>query len=90
MSSALGKPALGYIKPSLVDRYPSELPIVNVNHDNLAEVLSGLIQDGQKRHQIGRQSRQYVEKYHDAHKVARDLVKVYEQLIHGESKGRRP
>lgn len=85
---ALGKPTLCYLKPSLVGRYPSELPIVNVNHDNLTEVLSGLIQDGQKRHEIGLQSRRYVEKYHDAHKVARDLVKLYEQLIHQKQKGR--
>lgn len=78
---ALGKPTLCYIKPSLVETYPLDFPIVNANQDNLAEVLGTLLENGALRHQIGRQSRAYVEKYHDAHKIARDLVKIYEEVI---------
>lgn len=78
---ALGKPAVCYIKPSLVPRYPQDCPIVNANQDNLAEVLGSLLDDGQRRHDIGRRSRAYVEKYHDAHSIARELVGIYEQLL---------
>jgi hypothetical protein len=39
------------------------------------------LRDGHQRHQIGRLSRAYVEKYHDAHDYANDLAKIYEDLI---------
>ena len=77
---AMGKPVICYI-PSLMKNLPSDFPIINANQDNLVEVLAVLLKDGHRRHQIGRHSRAYVEKYHDAHKNARDLVKIYEELI---------
>jgi len=83
---ALGKPTLCYIKPSLVETFPPDFPIVNANQDNLSEVLGKLLENGALRHQIGRQSRAYVEKYHDAHKMAHDLVKIYEELIKKNNK----
>ena len=77
---AFGKPTICYIKPSLVQKFP-DLPIVNANQENLAEVISSLLKDGQRRYEIGRLSRTYVEKYHDAHKIARKLVAMYEELL---------
>ncbi len=78
---ALGKPTICYIKPSILAKYPSDFPIVNANQDNLVEVLGNLLKDSRRRHQIGRLSRAYVEKYHDAHELAVDLVNIYEYLI---------
>ena len=78
---ALGKPAVCYIKPSLVPAYPPDCPIVNANQDNLADVLKGLLEDGRHRHEIGRRSRAYVEQHHDALQIVRQLVGIYEQLI---------
>lgn len=78
---AFGKPTLCYIKPSLVSQYPDDLPIINANQENLTEVLAGLLENGQMRHEIGRRSRAYVEKHHDAHKIAKELVAIYEELI---------
>lgn len=78
---AFGKPTFCYIKPSLVSEYPSDLPIVNANQDNLAEVLEKFLKNGQLRHEIGRKSRAYVQKYHDAHMLARNLVSIYKELI---------
>jgi len=78
---AFGKPTLCYIKPSLVPKYPDDLPIINANQENLAEVLAGLLENGQMRHEVGWRSRAYVEKYHDAHKIARDLVVIYQDLL---------
>jgi glycosyltransferase involved in cell wall biosynthesis len=78
---AMGKPVLCYIKPSVLEKLPSEFPIINANPDNLVKVLGDLLEKGYLRHQIGRRSRTYVEKYHDAHKVAKNLVKIYEDLI---------
>jgi hypothetical protein len=78
---ALGKPSLNYIKPSIRALLPEELPIVNANVDTLAGQLEKLATDGKLRHEIGRRGRQYVEKYHDAHKVAHQLVGIYEELL---------
>lgn len=84
---AFGKPTLCYIRPSLLSNYPSDLPIINANQNNLVEVLGSLLEDGQRRHEIGRRSRAYVEKYHDAHQIARQLVSIYQELIEKKRQG---
>ena len=78
---ALGKPTLCYIKPSLEATFPPDCPLVNASQENLAQVLGGLLEDGPRRHRLGRQGPAYVAKYHDAHKIARDLVTIYEELL---------
>lgn len=77
---AYGKPVVCYIKPSMVNQYPPELPIVNATQENLPQVLAQLIEDGQLRHELGQRGRAYVEKYHDAKVLTRELVEVYQQL----------
>lgn len=77
---AFGKPVVCYIKPSLVSAYPSDLPIVNATQETLAEVLARLVQDGPWRLDLGRRGRAYVERYHDAHQLAHELVEVYQSL----------
>ena len=78
---AFGKPAVCYIKPSVLARCPSDFPVVNANPENLAEILRRVIADGPMRSELGRKGRAYVEKYHDAHKVARHLVEIYQRLL---------
>ncbi|MCM8758794.1 MAG: glycosyltransferase [Candidatus Omnitrophica bacterium] len=78
---AYGKPVVCYIKPSLISTYPEELPIINANPDNLIHVLGNLILNGKLRHEIGKNSRCYVEKYHDAVKLAYDLKEIYAKVI---------
>lgn len=77
---ALGKPVLCYIKPSVATHYP-DLPIVNTSQENLKNILPKIILDSQLRNQIGQKSRAYVEKYHDAHKIAAELITVYKNLL---------
>ena len=77
---ALGKPTICYLKPSMVSEYP-DLPIVNANQENLKEVVKDLLEDGPRRYEIGLRSRAYVEKYHDAHKIAIELVNIYQELL---------
>ena len=78
---ALGKPVICYIKPSMVGQYPLEMPIVNASIDVLAGTLQGLVEDGVRRHQLGRAGRAYVEKYHDAVALARQLESIYRGLL---------
>lgn len=78
---AMGKPMVCWIRPEVIVVLPPDLPIVNASLDNLGDVLGRLIQDSRRRHEIGLRSREFVEKYHDAHKVARDLVTIYQELL---------
>jgi glycosyltransferase involved in cell wall biosynthesis len=79
---ALGKPVLCYIKPSCYARLPaSGIPVVNANPDDLESVLETLLMNGALRNETGRLGRSYVEEHHDAHKVARRLSGLYEDLV---------
>lgn len=78
---ALGKPVVCYLKSSLVAAYPLDNPIVNATQENLAEVIATLLEDGRRRYDLGQQGRAYVEKYHDAIKIAYQLVDVYDEII---------
>jgi len=78
---AMGKAVVSYISPPVAPLFPPDLPIVNANQDNLADVLEELLKDGRLRRELGRRGRAYVEKYHDAHHIARQLVAIYRELI---------
>lgn len=77
---AFGKPVICYIKPSMAAQYPPELPIVSATVDDLPEVLARLLEDGALRRELGRRGRAYVEKYHDSHMLARQLIAIYQGL----------
>ncbi len=77
---ALGKPVVCFIKPSLRGRYPPNLPIVIADQDSLAETVTALLEDGPRRRALGVQSRQYVEAYYDARKLAAELIEIYQDL----------
>jgi len=78
---ALGKPTVCYIKSSLVDRYPPGFPIVNASVGTLEDTLVNLLSNSSLRHEIGQKSRVYVETHHDAHKIAHELVDIYQELL---------
>lgn len=78
---ALGKPVVCYIKPSLAAQYPPELPVVKATQETLPDVLEHLLKDSRLREDLGRRGRAYVEKYHDALKVADKIVDIYEELL---------
>ncbi|MDF1544058.1 MAG: hypothetical protein P1R58_03020 [bacterium] len=74
---AFGKPTVCYIKQSVAEQQSDDFPIVNATADSLPTVLAQLIEDGQARARLGREGRAFVEKYHDATKIAADLVDIY-------------
>lgn len=75
-----GKPTLTYIIDEIVPKFPSELPFVNTNADNIYDNLKWLIENPQKRAEIGKKSRLYVEKYHSVEAVAKDMLALYEKI----------
>lgn len=76
---AFGKPVVCYIKDPT--HYPPDLPVVNATQDMLPAVLESLLADPKRRQEIGRRSRAYVERYHDARQVTQELVAIYHELI---------
>jgi glycosyltransferase involved in cell wall biosynthesis len=78
---ALGKPVVCYLKPSVANLYPSDLPIVKATQEELEDVLMHLIKDVKLRHELGQRGRMYVEKYHNATKVVCQLKSIYEELL---------
>lgn len=78
---ALGKPIICYIKPSMINKYLSDLPIVNANEDNIEHVLEELIKNGELRHKLGKKGRAYVKRNHDVPVVAKYLLNIYKDLI---------
>ena len=78
---AFGKPVICYIKPSVRDSLPHDLPIVSATPDDLPVVLSRLLSDGPWRAELGRRGRAYVEKHHDARTIAKQLLEIYRELL---------
>lgn len=77
---ALGKPVTCYIREDLWGTYPKELPIISAHPDNLYEQLKSLIENPDLRYDLGVRGRNYVEKYHDSLKIARQLIELYKNL----------
>lgn len=77
---AAGKATVTFVRTDLVDKYPLDLPIINANPDTIYEVLKKLISDPEFRKQKSREGRCYVEKYHAAEVVAREMLDVYRQI----------
>lgn len=79
-SMALGKPVVTFIRPDLLQKFPSDLPIVNANPASLYNQVRLLLENPILRHNLGIVGRDYVTKYHDHHKVADQLLEIYSQL----------
>jgi hypothetical protein len=79
-SMALGKPVVVYIRPDIWDKERSFSPVYNANPDNLYEVLKNILTDPGQLRERGIASRAYVEKYHDAGKIAYDIYSVMKDL----------
>jgi len=78
---ALGTPVVGWIKPAVAREYPADLPLVCAKPEELAAVVSELLTDGERRARLGRESRAYVEAHHDAARLGRELLAVYDEVI---------
>ncbi len=78
---SLGKPVVAYISDEIRKTFPESMPIVSATIDSLTEVLEGLIQDGNRRNELGKAGRKYVEDYHDHRKVAQVQLDIYNNKI---------
>jgi glycosyltransferase involved in cell wall biosynthesis len=56
------------------------VPLVRAAKDTLADVLRPLVSSPEERRRIGAASRAYVERVHDADKIAARLLALYAEL----------
>lgn len=77
---ASGKPTMTFIREDIVNQFPLELPFVNTNPDTIYDNLKELILNPEKIVEIGKKSREYIEKYHDVNVVVDDMIKLYREV----------
>jgi glycosyltransferase involved in cell wall biosynthesis len=81
---AHGKPVLGYIHEAAAartaDAFGVALPIVRTTKATLSADLRRLAGSAEDRHKKSQQSRAYVERVHDADRMADRLIDIYSRL----------
>ena len=82
---ALGKPVMCYIRESDMKYIPEEMnrdmPIIRVTPYNLYGQLKRTLDEKEKLSSLARQSRTYVEKWHNPQKIAAMLIADYQQVL---------
>jgi len=81
---AQGRPVVGYLHDEAAARtaaaFGIEVPIVRTTKETLAADLRTLAASGEERRARGAASRAYVERVHDADKMAGRLIDIYSRL----------
>jgi len=81
---AYGKPVVGYIHDEAATRtaaaFGVDLPIVRTTKETLASELRPLLESAEERLARGAAGRSYVERVHDADKMADRLIDIYSRL----------
>jgi hypothetical protein len=86
----LGKPVVCYVRPQWLETvrrqnpdYAAELPIVSATPETAYEVLRDLVDDRERREEIGRRSRAFALRWHSADAAAQRLDRLYRDLLAG-------
>jgi glycosyltransferase involved in cell wall biosynthesis len=78
---AMGKPVISYSRPDVAPMWHREPAVyVNASLEELEGAIAELLPDRDRRLELGRLGRAYVEEVHDAKVQAKNLVKIYEQV----------
>jgi hypothetical protein len=84
----LGKPVVCYIRPQWLEsvrcqnpQYAAELPVVSATPATAYEVVRDLVDDRERREEIGRRSRAFAVKWHSADAAGRRLDQLYRDLL---------
>jgi len=78
---AFGKPVFCYIMPAVKRMLPHDCPIIDNPIEELEARLAAFITDGELRRNTGQLSRKYVEQYHDADTIAKELIPIYQKAL---------
>ncbi len=81
---ALGKPVVTFLRDEAVARteaaFRTRVPIVSATAETLADRLRPLVESAGERRRLGAESRAYVERIHDADRIADRLLDIYSRL----------
>ncbi|HKD32647.1 MAG TPA: hypothetical protein VKB73_04155, partial [Gaiellaceae bacterium] len=84
-SMALAKPVVVHLDEDAAaeteEALGLELPLVRANESNLEDVLARLIETREALPELGRRSREYVERVHAHTTVARQVLAIYERIM---------
>lgn len=87
----LAKPVICYLRPEWITSlrkeipdYADELPIVSATPDTVESVLRELIENPEKRKEIGRKSRKFAMKWHSNDYAAERFDEIYSRLLTGD------
>lgn len=89
---ALGRPVMCYIREEDLRYIPQqmreEMPIISADPDSILDVLEDVFQNRRHLPELGRRSREYVERWHDPLKLAERTKATYERILAGKRRGR--
>jgi hypothetical protein len=84
----LGKPVVCYLREEWLERmrlevpdYVDELPIVNATPETVEGILKDLVNDPERRRELGERSRAFALKFHSAKAGARRMDQIYRELL---------
>ena len=84
-SMALAKPVVVHLDADAAaeteEAFGLELPLVRADEASLEDVLAGLVEVREQLPELGRRSREYVERVHAHTAVARRVLEIYERVI---------
>ena len=87
----LGKPVICFIRPEWLESlraelpdYAAELPIISATPHTVEAILRDLIANPEKRHEIGRRSRAFCEKWHASDAAAKRFDAIFTTLLKGD------
>ena len=84
-SMALAKPVVVHLDEEAAaeteEAFGLELPLVRADEGNLENVLAGLLEVRETLPELGRRSREYVERVHAHTSVARRVLEIYERVM---------
>jgi glycosyltransferase involved in cell wall biosynthesis len=84
----LGKPVICFLRPEWLEsmrrelpEYVDELPILSATPETVYDVLRDLLENPQRRAEIGRRSRAFAEKWHASDVAAAHFDKVFHEVL---------
>jgi glycosyltransferase involved in cell wall biosynthesis len=77
---ALGKPVMCWITDEMKKYYSDDLPIISANPDTIKDSLEYILKNLDMLSDVGKNSRIYVEKYHDASVNSLLIRDIYQNL----------
>ncbi|WZY01119.1 glycosyltransferase [Bacillus sp. FSL W7-1360] len=78
---AMGKPSVCYVSDFMLKHYPNDLPVINANQHTLLSVMRLVLKNRDSLPEIGKKSREFVEKRHDMMKNSLEVKKIYEEIL---------